>query len=299
MGVEGTWLRGKIYKISCVNDPLESSVYIGSTAQSLKDRFRGHRTDYHDWKRCKLFGIINTKYCASFVLLNKGRCSIRLLEDYPCETRKQLLIREQYYIDLYADTRVNIGTAYASPEKIAINKKAMLAKLRQKIVCICGATISIGSRPSHLKSLKHIRKVPGPCADNSAARKPRRRHKKKSTTRFAIVSPATCGKIVSFMFTRESLLRKLSRLVREQYSRIAMVFFPGVSAEIISFMLAHRYALGKHGKITTEQLVRIALIVFPGTTDSMVRSYINVITQPYVGCWWKRIVSKMINPGTP
>jgi hypothetical protein len=68
--------KGKIYKIV---DESNEDVYIGSTIQSLDERFNGHHifTDYDK---------------------NKCDCKISLIEDYPCNSKQELEQREKYFI---------------------------------------------------------------------------------------------------------------------------------------------------------------------------------------------------------
>ena len=75
--------KGKIYKI--VNDDFPDLVYYGSTIVNLKQRMRGHKN--------------NT--CASRKLFETKNVRIELVEEYPCETKRELEIREKYYILKY------------------------------------------------------------------------------------------------------------------------------------------------------------------------------------------------------
>jgi len=78
--------KGKIYKI--VNDDFPDLVYYGSTIVSLKERMRGHKN--------------STKgMCTSKKLFETNNVKIELVEDFPCETKRQLEIREKYYILKY------------------------------------------------------------------------------------------------------------------------------------------------------------------------------------------------------
>jgi len=70
---------GKIYKITSPNC---DEVYIGSTTQTLKDRLSEHKS------ACK------TKNINSKVVIDKGDAVIELIEDFPCESKKELERRE-------------------------------------------------------------------------------------------------------------------------------------------------------------------------------------------------------------
>ena len=78
--------QGKIYAIkNNVND----DVYIGSTTQPLSKRFNDHKKNLKDnskYNRCSVY--------KKMVELGKENFYIELIEDYPCETKEELLIRE-------------------------------------------------------------------------------------------------------------------------------------------------------------------------------------------------------------
>lgn len=97
--------QGKIYKIVCNKTGL---VYIGSTCKTLDERLKRHEDD------CKRF-INNyknkpdkkTTFCSSFfVLLNKDY-KIELIENYSCNTKLELEIKECEYMNIYQES-VNI-----------------------------------------------------------------------------------------------------------------------------------------------------------------------------------------------
>ena len=69
--------KGKIYKIV---DLTNDDIYIGSTTMTLDRRWASHQM-------LKLYDK------------NKEDCEIILIEDYPCESKRQLQKREQYHMD--------------------------------------------------------------------------------------------------------------------------------------------------------------------------------------------------------
>lgn len=78
--------KGKIYKIVAP----DGSDYIGSTTQELNIRFSKHKSDYRRWKDGKM-------RFTSFELFEKygiDKCKIELIELFPCNTRKELELRE-------------------------------------------------------------------------------------------------------------------------------------------------------------------------------------------------------------
>lgn len=90
------YLYGKIYKIEPIVEHEEGDVYYGSTTkQYLSQRMDSHRGLYNAWQNKK------AKMCYSFRLFDKfglENCNICLVENYPCDTKDELLAREAYYI---------------------------------------------------------------------------------------------------------------------------------------------------------------------------------------------------------
>ena len=82
--------HAKIYKIfSYEND----EVYYGSTIDTLSRRMTGHRTMYKKYKE----GKSNNNY-TSFKIIELTSAKIELVENYPCNSKEELLQREGYYI---------------------------------------------------------------------------------------------------------------------------------------------------------------------------------------------------------
>lgn len=77
--------QGKIYTIKSHQTEL---VYIGSTFQELPDRLYKHEFDNKRYIN-GTFGFVS-----SFDILQYNDYYIELLEDYPCQNRKQLTKRE-------------------------------------------------------------------------------------------------------------------------------------------------------------------------------------------------------------
>lgn len=77
--------EGKIYLID--ND-MNDMKYIGSTTTTLKKRFSKHCT-----------GKAKGDLQRAIIAHGREHFTISLIENYPCESKKQLVKREQYYID--------------------------------------------------------------------------------------------------------------------------------------------------------------------------------------------------------
>ncbi len=85
------YAAGKIYKIESSKT---DEIYVGSTCDPLKKRFSGHRNTYNKW--VKTNGT--SGYYKSFEILKYQDAIITLVEDFPCQTGKELLDRETYYM---------------------------------------------------------------------------------------------------------------------------------------------------------------------------------------------------------
>ena len=76
--------NGKIYKLI---DNTNGNIYIGSTIQKLSKRKSEHKAD------------AKSKNCKSKSIIENGDYDIILIENYPCKSKEELLMRERYYID--------------------------------------------------------------------------------------------------------------------------------------------------------------------------------------------------------
>ena len=75
-------------KIYAIMSPHTTDVYIGSTTRSLINRLAEHK---YSCKRKYPF--------TSKKIIDLGDAYIYLIEDYPCNTKQELDIRERYYIE--------------------------------------------------------------------------------------------------------------------------------------------------------------------------------------------------------
>ena len=97
-------LDGKIYKITCT---ATNDVYVGSTTDPLLTRMQGHLDDAILRKRKSKFMKCIRKHGVPFF-------EMELLEAYPCETKPQLRMREQTWLDRL---RPSLNTARAYGRK--------------------------------------------------------------------------------------------------------------------------------------------------------------------------------------
>jgi hypothetical protein len=76
-------------KIYCIKSSQTEEVYYGSTCCSLKKRFNNHMWDY----RSNSKNYITSKY-----ILQYEDAYIELIEEFPCNNRQELNLREGFYI---------------------------------------------------------------------------------------------------------------------------------------------------------------------------------------------------------
>ena len=119
-------MNGKIYRLL---DNTTGAFYIGSTIKDLTERLRGHETSAR--ASAEGYGL------ASKEIIQNGDYCIQLLEKCDCETRQDLLKREQYYMGLYPRC-INKNRACLLPEvkreidkqRYIQNKDVLLEKKR-------------------------------------------------------------------------------------------------------------------------------------------------------------------------
>jgi hypothetical protein len=180
--------NGKIYKITIPND---ERVYIGSTIQTLAERIYFHKREYNRYNlgfKHTLNGKQRSIRATVYDLFDKdlNSATIQLLENYPCDTKYELLKRERYFIENtencinkhiptrtqqeYRDTHKEKMREYCkeyylkNKEKLdkkqndysEKNKALILEKHKRLMDCVCGANIRIHGKARHLKSKKHI-----------------------------------------------------------------------------------------------------------------------------------------------
>ena len=167
--MENKYQRGKIYKIISNHT---DKIYIGSTTEpTLARRLTGHTQNY------KCYPAGKQCYISSFELLQYPDYKIVLIESYPCNSKDELLSREQHHIDLAGDNCVNRQKAftglteqeyfkqrYVQNRAIVINrtkhyyaqnKEKIIETQNQKIMCDCGTLFSKRNKARHEKTFIH------------------------------------------------------------------------------------------------------------------------------------------------
>lgn len=169
--------KGKIYKI--VNEDLPDLVYYGSTIQTIKKRFNEHKS--------------KNNVCCSKKLFKTDKVKIELVENYPCNTKRELEIREKYYILKFECINSSVPSNTKTKEELKIkmkkyrennkesikiqqkkyredNKEAIKIKKKKyqednkeainkrksfKVICDCGSIFRKDGKAEHERTIKH------------------------------------------------------------------------------------------------------------------------------------------------
>ncbi len=181
------YAKSKIYKVVDLDS---NTCYIGSTCRTLEQRLISHVSQYKSYSLGK-----STKYVSSFKILELDDFDIVLIENYPCNTKDELLARERHYTQLLpcVNKMRNQGIhnelglseymkLYRLQNKDQLRvKKAQYVELNkdkvkasknhyyethkeqilqqaaeQHYACQCGSSIRKSDKARHFKSIKHV-----------------------------------------------------------------------------------------------------------------------------------------------
>jgi len=112
-------------KIYCIKSSKTEEVYYGSTCQTLSKRFNSHKYSIND--------------TTSKQILQYQDAYIELIEDFPCNSRAELSVRERYYIEnnlcvnKFIPGRTRKGYYEDNMEKIKAYTKAHYEANKDKI----------------------------------------------------------------------------------------------------------------------------------------------------------------------
>lgn len=143
------YANGKIYMITSCN----GLPYIGSTIKKLITRFNHHKK----------------KNCTSKIHIGATDCEIKLIENYPCNNKNELLEREKYWINKIECCNNNNPIINHNEfleyqkEYYENNKNNILQKRKEyrekEVDCYCGRIIGQARYNSHLKSTIHFKSL--------------------------------------------------------------------------------------------------------------------------------------------
>lgn len=113
---------GKIYKLQCS----DGYYYIGSTIQALNARLALHK------RKSKQEGSANNKKFSHINGLGWDNVEILLLQDYPCENKRDLEKKEQEFINLNDVLCLNTQRAFQTDEERLVYMQEFRTKYRDK-----------------------------------------------------------------------------------------------------------------------------------------------------------------------
>ena len=158
--MENKYNKSIIYQITC-NDPLITDSYVGSTT-NLHLRKINHKTNCNNKSKKNRHYNLNLY---KFIRENGGwdNFIFKILEEYNCENKNELLIRERYFIDLLKSS-LNVEMPFRTlTEKQKLKKKIdngdkKKEYKKQKITCdICNSIVCRNHLSRHKKTLKCIK----------------------------------------------------------------------------------------------------------------------------------------------
>jgi hypothetical protein len=149
------YANGKIYRIVC-NKTDEQ--YIGSTAETLKQRLKLHKSSYKIYQRTK------KNYTTSYDILKGDDYKIELIENYPCKNRQELEAREGYHIK--NNPCINHSVAGRTRKEYNHDHKDRISlyyyiKNQNPFLCECGRTYEYTKKTSHNKTKHHLNYING------------------------------------------------------------------------------------------------------------------------------------------
>lgn len=144
-------ISGTIYKISSTTTP---NIYVGSTTKSLSHRLSQHKSDY------KRFQAGNYNYTRSFDIIKGGDYKIECIEEFECDTPKELSDREGHWIKTLPNVinkKIQGRTCKESKKNYYDNNKIIInQKQSEQFKCdCCGGKYTRRHKSTHLKSNKH------------------------------------------------------------------------------------------------------------------------------------------------
>ena len=146
--------NGKIYKIIC---NITGKQYIGSTTQTLGQRLTKHRGYY----RSRLKDP-SMKSITSWEIMENGDYTIILIQDYPCDRKEQLLMRERFFIENMdcVNKLCPIRTIDETLEskRVYWSNRSPETKAERNVnhLCECGVSYQCHHKLRHQRSQKHI-----------------------------------------------------------------------------------------------------------------------------------------------
>jgi group I intron endonuclease len=139
--------KGKVYKMC---SEIDNKIYIGSTIQFLKKRFDSHKN------KAKTGTSI---VYIHFNIIEWHNVKIELIEEYPCANKKELVKREQHYIDLLKP-ELNTLSAYTFCPHNKTHCRCVSCNPGSFMCHVCKKELAGNVNLSrHFNSKKHLKNV--------------------------------------------------------------------------------------------------------------------------------------------
>ena len=141
--------KSKIYTIRFNNS---NEIYIGSTIQSLSQRFAGHKKNI----TCSLYQLVSNNYNG-----NWSNCYIELYENYNCNNKEELLKKEGEIIRLFIDDNdynlINKRIEGRTQKEYRLNNKDKIKEKRKEYKFKNNDTIKEKNKNYKLKNKEEIK----------------------------------------------------------------------------------------------------------------------------------------------
>ena len=123
---ENSYQNGKVYRIWSLET---DKIYIGSSSDTLSNRFCNHKKNYKRWKQDKTL-----ECCSSYILFDLvgvDNCKIELIKNFPCNSKAELNREEGKVMRENKEIIVNRKLAGRTmKEYYEHNKKEILEKVK-------------------------------------------------------------------------------------------------------------------------------------------------------------------------
>ena len=162
--------KSLIYKLCCKNPEIKE-IYVGSTTNFIKRKYQ-HKSDCYNKNRNHY-----NHYKYQFIRNNGGfdNWDMVLIENYPCDNKRELEKKERYFMELLNAT-LNTKKSYLSEEEKIEQQKECVKDYREnnkdkikehkknnneknkkkKYNCVCGSNLRLADKKRHLSTTKHL-----------------------------------------------------------------------------------------------------------------------------------------------
>lgn len=121
--------QAKIYKLKSASTP---NIYVGSTCKTIDERFNKHKKNYRYYLKNK--DDPNAKWTAfirSYDVLKYDDCTVELIEEFPCQSKRQLIAREAHYIRTLPHV-INVVIPDRTPEEYYIANRQRISERKKQ-----------------------------------------------------------------------------------------------------------------------------------------------------------------------